>query len=100
MNDNPMHGSMSLHLNEGMGLDTRVNNSGRGVLTVGTWSDDGWELILFGSPTTLRKLAEALHELADRAELEVNRQRTLDNAPVKSRTKLVLEGEKATTIAA
>ncbi|GAA2144996.1 hypothetical protein [Glycomyces algeriensis] len=99
MHDNfPMRASTNVHLNEGMGLEPSVQSSGTGVMTVGTWREDGWFLNLFGSPASLRELAEALHQLADETERNVNRQRTLDNAPAKSRTKFVLEGEATTEI--
>lgn len=100
MNDFPMRASVNVHLNEGMGLEPSVQSSGCGVMSVGTWSKDGWFLNLFGSPAELRELAEALHQLADEAERTGKRQRALDNAPVKSRTKFVLEGEETITIAA
>jgi len=99
MNDEfPMRASTNVHLNEGMGLEPSVQSSGCGVMTVGSWSKDGWFVNLFGSPASLRTLAEALHQLADEAERNVNRQRTLDNAPVIRRSKFVLEGETTTEI--
>jgi hypothetical protein len=100
MNDHPMHSSMGVHLTEGMGLEPSVQSSGNGVLTVGTWSKDGWELNLFGSPATLRVLAEALHRLADESERTGKRQRALDNLPAVRRIKFVLEGEETVTRAA
>jgi hypothetical protein len=98
MHDFPMHATTGVHLKEGMDLRPSVHHSDCGVLTVGAWSEDHWELSLFGSPATLRKLAEALHQLADATERGVNRQRTLDNAPVIRRSKFVLEGEATTEI--
>lgn len=97
-NDFPMNATFGAHLKEGMGLRPSVHHSECGVLTVGTWSQDNWELTLFGSPTSLRTLADALHQLADATERDVNRQRTLDNAPAIRRSKFVLEGETTTEI--
>lgn len=93
----PMLATMGVHLEEGMDLKPKVQFSGNGVMSVGTWSNEHWELNLFGSPAALRELAEALHQLADDAERDVNRQRTLDNSPVIRRSKFVLEGETTTT---
>lgn len=93
MNEFPMRASLGVHLKEGMDLESDVLKSGTGVLQVGTWSEEHWELNLFGSPASLRTLAEALHQLADKAERTGDRQRALDNAPAKSRTKFVLEGD-------
>jgi len=93
MSNFPMRATMSAHLNDGMSLDSRVQNSGTGVMQVGTWSREHWELILFGSAANLRTLAEGLHKLADEVERTGKRQRALDNAPAKSRTTFVLEGD-------
>lgn len=98
MHDFPMHATIDVHLKEGMELRPHVNTADNSWLSLGSWEKDGWYVTLFGSPANLRKLAEALHQLADATERDVNRQRTLDNAPAIRRTKFVLEGEATTEI--
>lgn len=86
-------------LKEGMvlnGFDLDPHVIEQGVLRIEDANDSNM-LAIFGAPGELRRLAESLHQLADEVERTGNRQRTLDNAPVKSRTKFVLEGETTTT---
>ncbi|MEU5155218.1 hypothetical protein [Glycomyces sp. NPDC021274] len=79
------------------GYDLYPHLISQGVMRIEDPSDSN-RLAIFGAPGELRRLAESLHQLADEVERTGNRQRTLDNAPAKSRTKFVLEGEATTDI--
>lgn len=75
------------------GFSLSPDCAGQGVLRLENAKDSNL-VAVFGAPVDLRKVAEGLLRLADEVERETKRQRTLDNAPVRSRSKFVLEGEK------
>jgi hypothetical protein len=79
-----MQDGMSAHiavfLTEGVECDSSSWENGRGCLRIEA-GHMGALLSVHGTAAEFRRVAEALHRLADDVERGVKRQRALDNAP-------------------
>jgi hypothetical protein len=88
-----MQDGMSAHLvaflKDGMDFESYVYEDERGAMRIAA-GYGGAALSLHGTPSEFRRVAEALHRLADDVERGAKRQRALDNAP-RRRTKFVAD---------